>query len=97
MDAGHYVDLGDDVPDFDEEFFGSGNLGQLPALIKDRVSQGAILSFDDQRIGSPIARPHQIICIGLNYRNHAIESGMDIPKSPIIFSKFQRSNIIGNI
>ncbi len=40
---------------------------------------------------APVPRPGKIICIGLNYRNHAIESGMEIPKSPIIFSKFVTS------
>ena len=43
----------------------------------------------DLKIEAPVPRPGKVICIGLNYRNHAIESGMDIPKSPIIFSKFQ--------
>jgi 2-keto-4-pentenoate hydratase/2-oxohepta-3-ene-1,7-dioic acid hydratase in catechol pathway len=42
-----------------------------------------------------VPRPGKIICIGLNYRNHAIESGMEIPKSPIIFSKFQTS-VVGS-
>ena len=45
------------------------------------------------RLTAPVPRPGKIICIGLNYRNHAIESGMEIPKSPIIFSKFQTSVI----
>lgn len=40
---------------------------------------------------APVPRPGKIICIGLNYRNHAIESGMEIPSSPIIFSKFVTS------
>ena len=40
------------------------------------------------KICSPVPRPGKIICIGLNYRDHAAESGMEIPKSPIIFSKF---------
>src|SRR5690242_18697718 len=40
------------------------------------------------RICAPVPRPGKIICIGLNYRDHAEESGMEIPKSPIIFSKF---------
>lgn len=40
------------------------------------------------KICPPIPRPNKIICIGLNYRDHADESGMAIPKSPIIFSKF---------
>ena len=39
-------------------------------------------------ICAPVPRPNKIICIGLNYKNHAEESGMPIPKSPIIFSKF---------
>lgn len=42
-------------------------------------------------LAAPIPRPGKIICIGLNYRNHAIESGMEIPRSPIIFSKFVTS------
>jgi 2-keto-4-pentenoate hydratase/2-oxohepta-3-ene-1,7-dioic acid hydratase in catechol pathway len=40
------------------------------------------------KICSPVPRPGKIICIGLNYRDHAAESGMEIPKSPVIFSKF---------
>ncbi len=46
-------------------------------------------------IASPVPRPGKIICIGLNYRDHAEESGMLIPTSPIIFSKFPTS-IIGS-
>jgi 2-keto-4-pentenoate hydratase/2-oxohepta-3-ene-1,7-dioic acid hydratase in catechol pathway len=40
------------------------------------------------KLASPVPRPGKIICIGLNYRDHAAESGMDIPKSPITFSKY---------
>lgn len=43
------------------------------------------------RLAAPTPGPGKIICIGLNYRNHAIESGMEIPQSPIIFSKFVTS------
>jgi len=43
---------------------------------------------NDVRLTSPVPRPGKIICIGLNYRDHAEESGMPIPASPIIFSKF---------
>ena len=50
-----------------------------------------IVSKNDIKIEAPIPRPGKIICIGLNYRNHAIESGMEIPKLPIIFSKFVTS------
>lgn len=48
----------------------------------------------DVRIVSPVPRPGKIICIGLNYLDHAIESGMEIPKSPITFSKYS-SCVVG--
>jgi len=44
---------------------------------------------------SPVPRPGKVICIGLNYRDHAEESGMPIPQSPLIFSKFP-SCVIGH-
>lgn len=46
------------------------------------------ISRESVEICAPVPHPNKIICIGLNYRNHAIESGAEIPKSPIIFSKF---------
>jgi 2-keto-4-pentenoate hydratase/2-oxohepta-3-ene-1,7-dioic acid hydratase in catechol pathway len=61
------------------------------------VKGGKLPTYDlgDIDLASPVPRPGKIICIGLNYRNHAIESGMEIPKSPIIFSKFQTS-VVGS-
>jgi 2-keto-4-pentenoate hydratase/2-oxohepta-3-ene-1,7-dioic acid hydratase in catechol pathway len=47
-----------------------------------------VLGLSSVHLSSPIPRPGKIICIGLNYRDHAEESGMAIPTSPIIFSKF---------
>ena len=47
-----------------------------------------ILDRDDVRIEAPVPRPGKIICIGLNYRDHVEESGAEIPKAPLIFSKF---------
>ena len=38
-------------------------------------------------MGPPICRPSKIVCIGLNFRDHAEESGMEIPKEPVIFFK----------
>ncbi len=48
------------------------------------------------KICPPVPQPNKIICIGLNYRDHAEESGMEIPKSPIIFSKFSTCIIGAN-
>lgn len=80
-----YVDLSDVVPDFDEAFFGSGGLAGLPEVIAERSDRAQPLG--DQRIGAPIARPHQILCIGLNYSDHAAETGQKVPDEPILFTK----------
>ncbi|MDQ0727621.1 fumarylacetoacetate hydrolase family protein [Microbacterium sp. W4I20] len=82
-----YVDLSDVVEDFDETFFGSGGLDRIEAIVADRAAAGQALSLEGKRIGSPIARPHQIICVGLNYADHAAESGLPVPDEPILFTK----------
>ena len=61
-------------PEFLQEL--SGKLASLPPI-----------ATDGKRLGAPMTRPGKIICIGLNYRNHAKESGMEIPTEPIIFMK----------
>ncbi len=50
--------------------------------------KAAIRSLDSVRLAAPIPRPGKIICIGLNYRDHAAESDMNLPERPLIFSKF---------
>ncbi|WP_243077145.1 fumarylacetoacetate hydrolase family protein [Microbacterium sp. SS28] len=87
VDDTHYADLSDVVSDFDEEFFGSGGLNRIAPIVAQRAASGAVLPLGDQRIGSPIARPHQIICVGLNYADHAAESGQAVPDEPILFTK----------
>jgi 2-keto-4-pentenoate hydratase/2-oxohepta-3-ene-1,7-dioic acid hydratase in catechol pathway len=47
-----------------------------------------VYAVEDVQITAPVPRPGKVICIGLNYRDHAVESQMQIPESPIIFSKF---------
>jgi 2,4-diketo-3-deoxy-L-fuconate hydrolase len=87
LDDETYVDLSDLVTDFNEVFFASGALAGLPAIIADRVAEGAVSRFAGERIGAPIARPHQILCIGLNYSDHAAETGQAVPTEPILFTK----------
>ncbi len=60
-------------------------------------SAGAISSREECCITAPIPRPGKVICIGLNYRDHAEESGMEVPKSPVCFSKFPNSVIGPNV
>ncbi|WP_307794517.1 fumarylacetoacetate hydrolase family protein [Winogradskya humida] len=83
VDDTSYVDLSDVVDDFDEEFFGSGGIERIAPL----VAAGTPAPFAGERIGAPIARPHQILCIGLNYRDHAEETGQAVPSEPILFTK----------
>jgi 2-keto-4-pentenoate hydratase/2-oxohepta-3-ene-1,7-dioic acid hydratase in catechol pathway len=45
------------------------------------------VKISDFRIGSPVARPTKVICVGLNYAKHAVESGMTAPAEPVIFMK----------
>jgi len=83
----HYVDLSDVVKDFNEEFFGMGGIDQIRGVVSERTASGQTHAFAGERIGAPFARPHQILCIGLNFTDHAAESGQAVPDEPILFTK----------
>lgn len=85
IDDAHYIDVSDVVSDFDEAFFAGQGLEQLERLVSERADEA--LPLRDERIGAPIARPHQILCIGLNYSDHAAETGQQVPTEPILFTK----------
>jgi 2,4-didehydro-3-deoxy-L-rhamnonate hydrolase len=84
---GLVLDVSDAVADFDEAFFGSGGVARLRALVSERADRGLAEPLGDRRIGAPIARPHQLLCIGLNYSDHAAETGQPVPAEPIVFNK----------
>ena len=87
VDADHYVDVADVVDDFGGDFFGGG-ADDLAGIVDTRIRSGDVTRFaDDVRVGPPIARPHQILCIGLNFSDHAEETGQDVPEEPIVFTK----------
>lgn len=85
LDGVNY-DVSGFIKDYDELFFSNGGLLHLAWMIEShktmlpRAQEGA-------RMGCPIARPSKIICIGLNYTEHAAETGATPPKEPIIFFK----------
>jgi 2,4-diketo-3-deoxy-L-fuconate hydrolase len=56
-------------------------------LVDARITAGQVHRFAGERVGAPIRRPHQILCIGLNYRDHAAETGQAVPAEPILFTK----------
>jgi len=82
-----FIDLSDVVGDFDGRFFASGALTTLESVVAQRVAAGRVEPLHGRRFGAPIARPHQILCIGLNYRDHAAETGQAVPAEPILFTK----------
>ena len=85
LDRKHY-DVSDHVTDYNEHFFESGGLKKLATLLQDK---GNFFPEIDAtiRLGSPIARPSKIVCIGLNYASHAKETNATPPTEPVIFMK----------
>ena len=81
---GKNYDLSAFVEDYDESFFEQNGLQKLVGIVNEKKLP---LIEDGQRIGSPIARPSKILCIGLNYAKHAKETGAAIPTEPILFLK----------
>ena len=81
------IDVSSFVNDYDEKFFESGGLVSLKNWLNENESSAPRLD-DSIRLGSPIARPSKIICIGLNFKDHAAESGLGtVPEEPLIFGK----------
>ncbi len=85
LSDGRVLDVTDLVGDFDPAFFRRGGLEELRQLTL-RDAPAAML-LPETRVGAPVARPGKIVCIGLNYADHAAESGAPIPTEPVVFFK----------
>jgi 2,4-diketo-3-deoxy-L-fuconate hydrolase len=83
---GRRVDASAVAADYDEGFFESGGLARLRSWELESGQRMPALP-PETRLGPPVARPSKLVCIGLNYRDHAAESGMDIPNEPVVFLK----------
>lgn len=79
--------------DYDENFFGTGGIERLKTWLQDKSESCPSVS-SDVRLGPPMARPSKIVCVGLNYAQHAAEAGMTVPKQPVLFFK-ATSAIVG--
>jgi 2,4-didehydro-3-deoxy-L-rhamnonate hydrolase len=90
---GRRVDASGFGQDYNEAFFGGDGLSRLAAWV-EREGARAPTVGNDVRLGAPLVRPSKIICVGLNYRDHAKESGMAVPAEPVIFFK-ATSAIVG--
>lgn len=79
-----WFDVSGNINDYDENFFDSDGLSLLKSIINEKQLKEV---SRDTRLGAPVARPSKIICIGLNYSDHATESKMQLPPEPVIFFK----------
>lgn len=89
-DDGVARDLSSITTDIDGAFLAGGGI----ARAREAVGSLPALDIDGLRVGSPVARPNQIACIGLNYADHAAETGAAIPERPIVFAK-ATSTLVG--
>jgi 2,4-diketo-3-deoxy-L-fuconate hydrolase len=80
------IDASDLTPDYDERFFEQGGVERLARWVEQHASRAPRVDAGE-RWASPIARPSKIVCIGLNYRDHARETGAAEPAEPILFFK----------
>jgi 2-keto-4-pentenoate hydratase/2-oxohepta-3-ene-1,7-dioic acid hydratase in catechol pathway len=90
---GTKIDVSGFGSDYDEAFFGNGGIEKLKTWLKNNESSCPEIA-DSERLGAPLTRPSKIVCVGLNYAQHAAEAGMEIPKEPVLFFK-ATSAIIG--
>lgn len=90
---GKRIDVSTFGEDYDENFFGTDGIERLAIWLDHNLQECQIVK-DAVRLGCPLVRPSKIVCVGLNYAKHASESGMEIPKEPILFFK-ATSAIVG--
>jgi 2-keto-4-pentenoate hydratase/2-oxohepta-3-ene-1,7-dioic acid hydratase in catechol pathway len=80
------------VPDFGPAFFAGGGLSSLATSLAG--TDLASLPVLEGRTGAPVARPGKVVCIGLNYSDHAAETGAAVPERPVVFMK-DPSTVVG--
>lgn len=80
------LDVSGFVSDYDEAFFENDGLSSLAQYVAQNKTALPVIN-NQERLGPPIKRPSKIVCVGLNYAKHAAESGMALPKEPVLFFK----------
>ncbi|HTS12272.1 MAG TPA: fumarylacetoacetate hydrolase family protein [Candidatus Limnocylindrales bacterium] len=83
---GSRVNVSAVASDYDERFFAGGGLAKLSAWLNANAGSAPRIP-PSLRLGPPVARPSKIVCIGLNFRDHAAETGNPIPSEPVLFFK----------
>ncbi len=86
LSNGKRIDASAFGEDYGEAFLGGDGLSRLAAWAGVNADKAPVVAHS-VRLGAPIQRPSKIVCVGLNYADHAKESGMPIPPEPILFFK----------
>ena len=83
-ESGQIYDASSVASDYDGHFFAENGL----SLLRQALSEHRLpVIHSELRIGTPVAKPGKIVCIGLNYVDHAFEAGLEAPKEPVVFLK----------
>jgi len=83
---GRKLDVRAFIEDYDESFFSSDGISRLNQWVKSHADTCPEIG-ENERMAAPVARPSKIVCVGLNYAQHAKESGMELPPEPLLFFK----------
>jgi 2,4-didehydro-3-deoxy-L-rhamnonate hydrolase len=93
LESAERVDASAFGEDYDERFFATDGVERLRAWARREAARAPRVA-PETRLGPPTGRPSKIVCIGLNYRDHAAELGVALPDEPVIFFK-ATSSIVG--
>ena len=80
---GSVIDVSSVVDEYDGAWLAAGGMAALESRLSEGVDGFPVVDTAAERIGAPIARPGNILAIGLNYADHAAEAGMDVPSEPV--------------
>ncbi len=83
---GERIDVSAFGEDYNERFFETDGVKRLITWLSKEIDACPKVA-ETERLGAPIGRPSKIVCVGLNYAKHAKESGMELPKEPVLFFK----------
>ncbi len=86
LENGTRIDVSAFGSDYDEAFFGTDGIERLADWLQSNQENCPLIDATI-RLGAPLTRPSKIVCVGLNYAQHAAEAGMEVPKEPVLFFK----------
>lgn len=86
LSNGTRIDVSKFGEDYSEAFFASNGVKRLETWLQEHQQSAPVVDASE-RLGPPVAHPSKLICIGLNYSDHAAESNMQLPAEPILFFK----------